>query len=102
MKPRALPQDAALHRALGQAVRRFTVREIVLRYLPRPSTVRWVATALIDHHRVSDKLRADIGDGSLTFAQIERFQDAPVARGEGATALAAVKAMLPVTWRAPR
>jgi hypothetical protein len=77
----------------------------VLRYLAPPSSVRWIATALIVHHRVVYKLQADIRDeGEIIFslAELDRYNDQPIARGEGATAVEAIKAMTPVTWRAPR
>jgi hypothetical protein len=92
--------DTALHRALNGALRQFGAREIVLRYLASGS-VRWIATALIDYHRVVDKLRADL-PGSLSLADVTAYNDQPIARGEGATAIEAIKAMTPVTWRAPR
>jgi hypothetical protein len=41
-------------------------REIRLRYLPKPSLNRWIAEALIDYHRVIEKIRADIAAGELT------------------------------------
>jgi hypothetical protein len=97
--------DAALRRALNAALRQFQAREIVLRYLAPPSSVRWIATALIVHHRVAEKLQADIreeGEISFSFADLDRYNDQPIARGEGAAAIEAIKAMTPVTWRLPR
>jgi hypothetical protein len=35
--------------------------------LPKPSLNRWIAEALIDHHRVIEKIRADIPAGELTL-----------------------------------
>jgi hypothetical protein len=93
--------DAALHRALNGALRQFGAREIVLRYLASGS-VRWIATALIDYHRVVDKLRADLSGSGLSLADVTAYNDQPIARGEGATAIEAIKGMTPVTWRAPR
>jgi hypothetical protein len=80
-------------------VRQLGAREIVLRYLPAPSSVRWIATALIDYHKVVDKIRADLPAGSLTLGDVERYNDQPIARGEGATALEAIKAMTPSSAR---
>jgi hypothetical protein len=91
--------DAALHRALNGALRQFGAREIILRYLASGS-VRWIATALIDYHRVVDKLRADLS-GSLSLTDVTAYNDQPIARGEGATALDAIRALTAVTWRAP-
>lgn len=91
--------DAALHRALNAALRQFQAREIVLRYLAPPSSVRWIATALIVHHRVAEKLQADIreeGEISFSYPDLDRYNDQPIARGEGATAVEAIKAMTPV------
>jgi hypothetical protein len=55
--------DADLHRTLNNACRKWGAREIRLRYLPKPSLNRWVAEALIDHHRLIEKIRADIPAG---------------------------------------
>jgi hypothetical protein len=90
-----------LTRALNKACRDLHAREITLRYLPPPSINRWLATALIDHHRVVDKLRQDIPAGELNLQDIERFADQPIARGAGATPVEAVKNLLPLAWRAP-
>jgi hypothetical protein len=58
--------------------------------------------ALIDHHRVIEKIRADIPAGEFTLQDIDSFNDEPIARGVGDTATDAIKSMLPLTWRAPR
>jgi hypothetical protein len=70
--------------------------------LPAPSLTRWIAEALIDHHRVIEKIRADIPEGSLTFENIDGFPDQPIARGLGATATEVLKNMQPLKWQAPR
>src|SRR5882762_2834569 len=62
---------AELHRTLNNACRKWGAREIRLRYLPKPSLNRWIAEALIDHHRVIDKIRADIPAGELTMLRGE-------------------------------
>ena len=72
------------------------------RYLPKPSLNRWIAEALIDHHRVIEKIRADIPAGELTLQDMESFNDQPIARGMGDTATDAIKTMLPLKWRASR
>jgi hypothetical protein len=43
---------------------------------------RWIAEALIDHHRVIEKIRADIPAGELILQDMETFNDEPIARGE--------------------
>jgi hypothetical protein len=91
-----------LHRTLNNACRKWGAREIRLRYLPKPSTNRWVSEALIEHHRVIEKIRADIPAGELTMQDIDSFNDQPIARGVGDTATDAVKTMGPLQWRAPR
>jgi hypothetical protein len=65
-KPKLDP-NTQLHRTLNNACRNWGAREIRLRYLPKPSLNRWIAEALIDHHRVIEKIRADIPAGELTF-----------------------------------
>jgi hypothetical protein len=95
------PNDA-LNRVLAKICRTLEAREITLRYLPPPSGVRWIATALLDYHKVLDKIRADIPQGSLSLADVERYNDMPIARGEGGTATDAIAAMTPLTWKAPR
>ena len=92
--------NAELHRTLNNACRKWGAREIRLRYLPKPSLNRWVAEALIDHHRVIEKIRADIPAGELTLQDIESFSDQPIARGMGDTATDAIKTMSPLKWRA--
>jgi hypothetical protein len=52
MKAKPDPQTTELHRALNRACRELNAREITLRYLPPPSLTRWIATALVVHHRV--------------------------------------------------
>jgi hypothetical protein len=84
-KPKPDP-DAILHRTLNNVCRKWGAREIRLRYLPKPSLNRWVAEALIDHHRVIEKIRADIPAGELTLEDMESFNDQPIARGVGDTA----------------
>jgi hypothetical protein len=64
-----------------------------------------MAPKLTAPHRVAEKLKADIreeGEISFSFTDLDRYNDQPIARGEGATAVEAIKAMTPVTWRAPR
>jgi hypothetical protein len=70
--------------------------------LPKPSLNRWIAVALIDHHRVIEKIRADIPAGELTFQDVECFNDQPISRGMGDTATDAIKTMCPLQWRAPK
>jgi hypothetical protein len=94
--------NAELHRTLNNACRKSGAREIRLRYLPKPALNRWIAEALIDHHRVIEKIRADIPIGELTLQDMESFNDQPIARGVGDTAMDAIKTMWPLTWRAPR
>ena len=94
--------NAELHRTLRNACRKWEAREIRLRYLPKPSLNRWIAEALIEHHRVIDKIRADIPDGELTSEDIKSFNDQPIARGVGDTATDAIKTMSPLQWGAPR
>ena len=100
-KPKPDP-NGELHRTLNNACRKWGAREIRLRYLPKPSLNRWMAEALIDHHRVIEKIRADIPAGELTSQDMESFADQPIARGAGDTATDTIKAMQPLTWRAPR
>jgi hypothetical protein len=87
---------AELHRTLNNACRKWGAREIRLRYLPKPSLNRWIAEALIDHHRVIEKIRTDIPSGELTLQDMETFNDQPIARGVGDTATDAIKTMLPL------
>src|SRR6476620_3151290 len=63
--------NAELHRTSNNACRKWGAREIRLRYLPKPSLNRWIAGALIDHHRVIEKIRADIPAGELTLLRGE-------------------------------
>jgi hypothetical protein len=91
-----------LHRVLNTACRKWGAREIRLRYLPKPSLNRWISEALMDHHRVIEKIRADIPAGEFTLQDMESFNDQPIARGLGETATDAIKAMLPLQWSAPR
>jgi hypothetical protein len=70
--------------------------------LPKPSINRWIAEALIDHHRVIEKIHADIPAGELTLRDMESFSDKPIARGVGDTATDAIKTMWPLQLRAPR
>jgi hypothetical protein len=92
--------SAELHHTLNNACRKWGAREIRLRYLPKPSLNRWIAEALIDHHRVIEKIRSDIPASELTLQNIESFNDQPIARGVGDTATDAVKTMWPLQWRA--
>jgi hypothetical protein len=94
--------NAELHRTLNNACRKWGAREIRLRFLPKPSLNRWMSEALIDHHRVIEKIRTDIPSGDLTLQDMESFNDQPIARGVGDTAIDAIKAMSPLKWRAPR
>jgi hypothetical protein len=57
---------------------------------------------LIDHHRVIEKIRADIPAGELTLQNMESFADQPIARGVGDTATDTIKTMSSLQWRAPR
>jgi hypothetical protein len=91
-----------LRRTLNNACRKWSAREIRLRYLPKPSINRWIAEALIDHHRVIEKIRADIPAGELTLQDMDSFNDQPIARGLGDTATDAIKTMSPLQWGAPR
>lgn len=100
-KPKLNP-NIELHRTLNNACRRWGAREIRLGYLPKPSLNRLIADALIDHHRVIEKIRADIPAGELTLQDMESFNDQPVARGVGNMATDAIKTMSPLKWRAPR
>jgi hypothetical protein len=81
-------------------------REIRVRYLPKRLLNRWIAEALIDHHWVIEKIRADIPPGELTLLRgeaarlgvppkqdMESFNDQPIARGVGDTATGAIKTM---------
>ena len=92
--------DRALNRALAAAARKFAAREIVVRYLPRPALTRFIATALIEHHRVPERLKASGLDRGqvLGFDPIAHWADQPVARGEGKTAVVAVDGMIEVAW----
>ena len=100
-KPKPDP-NGELHRTLNNACRKWGAREIRLRYLPKPSLNRWIAEALIDHHRVIEKIRADIPAGELASQDMESFADQPIGRGVGDTATDAIKTMQPLQWRAPR
>jgi hypothetical protein len=91
-----------LHRTLNNACRKWGAREIRLRYLPKPSLNRWIAEALIDHHRVIEKIRADIPAGELTLQNMESFNDQPIARGVGDTTTDAIKTMLPLKGKSPK
>jgi hypothetical protein len=96
--------DDALNRLLRSTCIKLGAREIVLRYLPQPSTVRWFATALIVPHRVVDKLKADIREEReiiFSLAELNSYNDMPIARGEGGTVTDAIAAMRPLTWKAP-
>ena len=87
--------NTELHRTLNNACRKWDAREIGLRYLPKLSLNRWICEALIDHHRVIEKIRADIPGGELSLQDIESFNDQPIARGVGDTATDAVETMWP-------
>jgi hypothetical protein len=106
---------AQLHRTLNNAWRKWGARDIRLRYVPKPPLNRWIAEALINHHRVIEKIRADIPAGELTMLRgeaarlgvppkqdMESFNDQPIARGLGDTATEAIKAMSPLQWSVPR
>jgi len=56
---------------LNNPCRKWGTREIRLRYLPKPSLNRWIAEALIDHHRVIEKIRVDIPAGELALLRGE-------------------------------
>src|ERR1700736_6548092 len=98
-KPKPDP-NAELHRTSNNACRKWGAREIRLRYLPKPSINRWIAEALIDHHRVIEKIRSDIPAGELTLQDMESFNEQPIARGMGDAATDAIKTMSPLKWRA--
>ena len=100
-RPKSDP-NIDLRRTLNNACRKWGAREIRLRYLPNPSLNRWIAEALIDHHRVIEKIRADIPAAELTLQNMESFNDEPIARGVGDTATDAIRTMSPLQWRAPR
>jgi hypothetical protein len=91
MKAQPSPDTTELHRALKRACRELQRPRVRLRYLPPPSPTRWIAEALIDHHRVIEKIRADIPAGSLTLQNIDGFADQPIARGFGGTPTEALK-----------
>jgi hypothetical protein len=91
-KPKPDP-NTVLHRTLNEACRKWGAREIRLRYLPKPSLNRWITEALIDHHRVIEKIRDDIPASELTLQDMESFNDQPIARGVGDTATDAIKTM---------
>jgi hypothetical protein len=61
-----------------------------------------ITEALIDHHRVIEKIRADIPAGELTLQDMDSFNDQPIVRRVGDTAADAVKTMWPLQWRAAR
>ena len=94
--------NADLHSTLNNDCRKMGVREIRLRYLLRPSLNHSIAEALIDRHRVIEKICADIPAGDLTLQDMQSFNDRPIARGVGDTAIDAIKTMWPLQWRAPR
>ena len=74
--------NVELHRTLNSACRKWSAREIRLRCLPKPSLNRWISEALIDHHRVIEKIRADFPAGELTLQGHGDFQrSADCARG---------------------
>src|ERR1700752_4732414 len=91
-----------LQRTLNNASRKWRAREIRLGSLANPALNRWIAEALIDHHRVIEKIRADVPAGELTLQNMESFNDQPIARGVGDTATDAIKTMWPLKWKAPR
>ena len=91
--------DPLVQRALNRSDRQFDAREIVLRYLAWPSRTWRIATPLLVHHRVVDKIRADIPAASPIFADIEGFNDVPSAYGSGNAALSAVTSMIALKWR---
>src|ERR1700737_3824175 len=97
-KPKPDP-NVDLYPTLKTASRKWGAREIRLRYLPKPSLNRWIAEALIDHHRIIEKIRADIPAGELTLEDMESFNDQPIARGMGDTATDAIKKMSPLRGR---
>jgi hypothetical protein len=99
-KPKPDP-NAEIDRSLNNACRKWGAREICLRYLPKPSLNRWIAEALIDHHRVIEKIRADIPAGDLTLQNMESFNDQPIARGVGDTTPDAIKNNVTIERRAP-
>jgi hypothetical protein len=65
---------------LNNACRKWGAREIRLRYLPKPSLNRWIAEALIDHHPVIEKIRADIARWRTHLTkhrELQRSADCP-------------------------
>ena len=85
--------------ACRKAVVQYRAREIRLRFLLRPSTLRWIATALLEYHLVGQRMRAQGiryhgSDDVLNF-----YSDQPVARGNGKTAIEAVNALQTLEWR---
>jgi hypothetical protein len=90
--------DAALLQALGNAVRNFEAREIRLRCLPTrgesPINAAWIAEALVEYRLVAGRMKEHGIRGAP-----KSYSDQPVARGTGATALAAIAAILPEPWR---
>src|SRR5260370_41004626 len=99
MTEKQKPDPAAeLHRTLNNACRKWGAREIRLRYLPKPALNRWIAEALIDHHRVIQQIRADIPAGELTLQNMESFNHQPIARAVGDTPIDAIKPMPPLQW----
>lgn len=86
-----------LQRILNSAMERFGAREILLHHAPGP---RWTATALIEHTRIADKLRDDVGlNVSRVPYATTMFEDLPIAEGDGTTPIDAVTSMLPVRWK---
>lgn len=67
--------NRALPRSLNNACQKWGARELRLRYLPKPSLNRWIAEALIDHHSVNEKIRADIPAGELTLQDVLRVSE---------------------------
>jgi hypothetical protein len=100
---------------LNNVCRKWGAQEIRLRYLPKPSLNRWIAEALIDHHRCDREGTRRHPAGELTLLRgeaarlgvppkqdMESFNDQPIARGVADTATDAIKSMWPLKWRAPR
>jgi hypothetical protein len=110
-----IDQTAELHHTLNNACRKWGAWESRLRYLLKPSLNRWISEALIEHHRVIEKIHADIPAGELTLllggardsaladaehGELQRSADCPQSGRYGNRR--AIKAMCPLKWRAPR
>jgi hypothetical protein len=96
-KPKLDP-NADLHRTLNNACRKWGARKSAYDICRSRRSIK----ALIDHHRIIEKIRADIPAGELTLRDMESFNDQPIARGVGDMASDPIKTMWSLQWRAPR